>query len=122
MQSEDRLLFDAVELSTDRRVRRFRSISEKLQIVRLTLEPDASVAEVSRAHGETVDLEGTSKGSDEVARTAQMGFLESIRLQFSSLRPNQIGFDYIQNGVGQSRCGGAVRVTQTLQRLPASPW
>jgi transposase len=42
---------DAVGLSTDRRVRRFRSISEKLQIVRLTLQPGASVAEVARAHG-----------------------------------------------------------------------
>ena len=42
---------DAVELSTDRRVRRFRSISEKLQIVQLTLKPNARVAEVARAHG-----------------------------------------------------------------------
>ena len=42
---------DAVGLSTDRRVRRFRSISEKLQIVQLTLKPNASVAEVARAHG-----------------------------------------------------------------------
>jgi transposase len=44
-------MFDAVGLSTDRRVRRFRSISEKLQIVQLTLKPGASVAEVARAHG-----------------------------------------------------------------------
>jgi transposase len=42
---------DAVVLSADRRVRRFRSISEKLQIVQLTLKPGASVAEVARAHG-----------------------------------------------------------------------
>src|SRR3954464_2715034 len=34
-----------------RRVRRWRTISEKRQIVRLTLEPGASVAEVARAHG-----------------------------------------------------------------------
>ena len=34
-----------------RRVRRWRSVSEKLQIVQLTLEPGASVAEVARAHG-----------------------------------------------------------------------
>lgn len=31
--------------------RRRRSVSEKLQIVQLTLEPGASVAEVGRAHG-----------------------------------------------------------------------
>jgi transposase len=41
---------DAVGLSTDRRVRRFRSISEKLQIVQLTLKPGASVAQVAQAH------------------------------------------------------------------------
>lgn len=34
-----------------RRVRRWRSVSEKLQIVQLTLQPGASVAEVARAHG-----------------------------------------------------------------------
>jgi transposase len=42
---------DGVGLSTDRRVRRFRSLSEKHQIVQLTLKPGASVAEVARAHG-----------------------------------------------------------------------
>ena len=42
---------DAVGLSTDRRVRRFRSISEKLQIVQLTLKPGTSVAQVAQAHG-----------------------------------------------------------------------
>jgi transposase len=42
---------DAVGLSTDRRFRRFRSISEKLQIVQLTLKPGASVAQVAQAHG-----------------------------------------------------------------------
>lgn len=34
-----------------RRVRRWRSISEKRQIVQLTMEPGASVSEVARAHG-----------------------------------------------------------------------
>ena len=34
-----------------RRVRRWRSISEKRQIVQLTMEPGASVAEVARVHG-----------------------------------------------------------------------
>lgn len=35
----------------ERRARRWRSVSEKRQIVQLTLEPGASVAEVARAHG-----------------------------------------------------------------------
>jgi transposase len=34
-----------------RRVRRWRSVSEKRQIVQLTMEPGASVALVARAHG-----------------------------------------------------------------------
>jgi transposase len=42
---------EAVELSPGRRVRRWRSVSEKLEIVRLTLRPGASVAEVARAQG-----------------------------------------------------------------------
>jgi transposase len=41
----------ASELSTGRRVRRWRSVAEKRQIVQLTLEPGASVAVVARAHG-----------------------------------------------------------------------
>ena len=40
----------ASESSSGRRVRRWRSVSEKRQIVQLTLEPGASVAEVARAH------------------------------------------------------------------------
>ena len=34
-----------------RRGRRRRSVSEKLQIVQLTMEPGSSVAEIARAHG-----------------------------------------------------------------------
>jgi len=42
---------DEIEVSTGRRVRRWRSISEKLKIVQLALQPGVSVAEVARAHG-----------------------------------------------------------------------
>ncbi len=38
-------------VSEVRRVRRWRSISEKRQIVQLTIEPGASVAEIARAYG-----------------------------------------------------------------------
>lgn len=44
-------MVDAAAVSTERRVRRWRSVSEKRQIVQLTLKPGASVAEVARAHG-----------------------------------------------------------------------
>jgi transposase len=41
---------DGLEVGS-RRVRRWRTVSEKLEIVQLTLKPGASVAEVARAHG-----------------------------------------------------------------------
>jgi transposase len=40
-----------IQADEGRRVRRWRSVSEKRQIVQLTLEPGASVAEVARAQG-----------------------------------------------------------------------
>lgn len=42
---------DAGEVSGGSRVRRWRSISEKLKIVQQALQPGASVAEVARANG-----------------------------------------------------------------------
>ncbi|HZP04576.1 MAG TPA: transposase [Terracidiphilus sp.] len=42
---------EAVEVSSGRRVRRWHPISEKLKIVKLSLQPGVSVAEVARAHG-----------------------------------------------------------------------
>jgi transposase len=44
-------MVEAVEVSSGHRVRRWRPVSEKWQIVQLTLKPGASVAEVARAHG-----------------------------------------------------------------------
>jgi transposase len=44
-------MVDAGEVSSGRRVRRFRSVAEKRRIVELTLEPGASVALVARANG-----------------------------------------------------------------------
>jgi len=41
----------AEDAGVGRRGRRRRSVSEKLQIVQLTMEPGASVAEIARAHG-----------------------------------------------------------------------
>jgi transposase len=39
------------DVGSGHRVRRWRSVSERRQIVHLTLEPGACVAEVARAHG-----------------------------------------------------------------------
>jgi transposase len=51
VEREDRFMVEGLEASSGRRHRRFRSISEKLEIVQLTLQPGASVAEIARAHG-----------------------------------------------------------------------
>src|ERR1700739_2519446 len=45
---------DGLEVSP-RRVRRWHPISEKLKIVKLSLQPGVSVAEVARAHGVTAN-------------------------------------------------------------------
>lgn len=44
-------MVDAVNAGSGHRVRRWRSVSEKRQIVQLAMAPGASVAEVARAHG-----------------------------------------------------------------------
>ena len=44
-------MVDAAGVVSERRVRRWRSVSEKRRIVELTLEPGASVALVARANG-----------------------------------------------------------------------
>ena len=44
-------MIHAEDAGGGRRGRRRRSVSEKLQIVQLTMEPGASVAEIARAHG-----------------------------------------------------------------------
>jgi transposase len=44
-------MIDAADAGVGRLGRRRRSVSEKLELVRLTMEPGASVAQVARAHG-----------------------------------------------------------------------
>ena len=44
-------MIHAEEAGAGRRGRRRRSVSEKLEIVQLTMAPGASVAEIARAHG-----------------------------------------------------------------------
>ena len=51
VRREDRVMVHSEDAGPGRRVRRWRSVSEKRQIVQLTMEPGASVAEVARTHG-----------------------------------------------------------------------
>jgi transposase len=51
VRDEHRFMVHSGDVSSGRRVRRWRSVTEKRQIVHLTMEPGASVAEIARAHG-----------------------------------------------------------------------
>ena len=55
---------DGLEVSP-RRVRRWRSVSEKLKIVQESLRPSASVAEVARAHGVNANQVFTCRRASE---------------------------------------------------------
>lgn len=49
-------MIHAENTGADCRVRKQRSVTEKLEIVELTMDPGASVAEIARAHGVNSDL------------------------------------------------------------------
>jgi transposase len=91
----------ASELSTVRRVRRWRSISEKRQIVQLTLEPGASVAEVARLHG--VNANQVFKWRREFER----GELEDA---CAALIPVMVSGASDAKQVPQGSCGGAIHI------------
>lgn len=55
------------------RVRRRRAVSEKLKIVRLTMEPGASVAEIARAHGVNANQVFTWRKSFEKGQLRDAG-------------------------------------------------
>ena len=72
-------MIHAEDAVVGRRGRRRRSVSEKLQIVQLTLEAGASVAEIARAHGVNANqvfkwrrLFERSQLSDGVARSTAL--------------------------------------------------
>ena len=72
-------MIHAEDAVVGRRGRRRRSVSEKLQIVQLTLEPGASVAEIARAHGVNANqvfkwrrLFERDQLSDDVARSTAL--------------------------------------------------
>jgi transposase len=90
------------------RRRRRRSVAEKLQIVRLTLEPGASVAEVARAHGVNANqlfkwrrqFERGQLGKADVLSTA----LLPVTISADDERTPETTADV------QSRSGGAIHI------------
>jgi transposase len=96
---------DAVEVSWGRRVRRWRSVSEKLQIVQLTLKPGASVAEVARAHGVNANQVFKWRRAFERGELSE-SCAALIPVTVSSA--NATADDAEQ--VPQSSCGGAIHI------------
>ena len=96
---------DEVGLSADRRVRRFRSISEKRQIVQLTLEPGASVAEVARAHG--VNANQVFKWRRAFER-GELTESSTALIPVTVTRANESAGDAEE--VPQASCGGAIHI------------
>jgi transposase len=96
---------DGVEVSSGRRVRRWRSVSEKLQIVQLTLKPGASVAEVARAHG--VNANQVFKWRRAFER-GELSECCAALIPVTVLSANSTVDD--AEPVPQSSCGGAIHI------------
>jgi transposase len=93
------------------RGRRRRPISEKLEIVRLTMEPGASVAEIARAHGVNANQ------VFEWRRLFERGQLGDGAGRATALLPVAISAEVeamsepIEEAAGeQTSCGGAIHV------------
>ena len=96
---------DAVEVSSGGRVRRWRSVSEKLEIVQLTLRPGASVAEVARAHGVNANQVFKWRRAFERGELSK-SCAALIPVTVSS--PSATSNDAEQ--VPQASCGGAIHI------------
>jgi transposase len=93
------------------RVRRRRSVSEKVAIVRLTMEPGASVAEIARAHGVNANqvfkwrrlLESGRLGDVSGTPTALLPVSVSAEFESTPERTQEASVD-------QPSSGGAIHV------------
>ena len=103
--AEDRFMVDAAVVSAERRVRRWRSVSEKRQIVQLTLEPGASVAEVARAQGVNANQVFKWRRAFERGElTESSTALIPVTVSTSDESPNEA------EEVPHSSCGGAIHI------------
>jgi transposase-like protein len=66
-------MVDGMEAGSGRRVRRFRTVSEKRRIAELTFEPGAGVALVARAHGVSANQGVQVAPCTEARRTERAG-------------------------------------------------
>jgi len=65
LSANDRVISDLFEVGSGRRVRRWRSISEKLKIVHQAFQPGVAFAQVARAHGVNANQVFTCRRASE---------------------------------------------------------
>jgi transposase len=95
---------DAEAVGVGRRGRRRRSVAEKLQIVRLTLEPGASVAEVARAHGVNANQLFKWRRQDERGQLGKADVLSTALLPVAISADDEVTPDV------QAPSGGAIHI------------
>jgi len=101
----------ADDVSAARRGRRRRELSEKLEIVRLTLEPGASVAEIARAHGVNANqLFKWRRQFEKGELRAGAGRATALLPVAISAEVGAIGELSQEAGAEQSSNGGAIHV------------
>jgi transposase len=98
-------MVDAAAVSAERRVRRWRSVSEKREIVQLTLKPGSSVAEVAREHG--VNANQVFKWRRAFER-GELTESSTALIPVTVTRPNESAGDAEE--VPQASCGGAIHI------------
>jgi transposase len=103
-------MIHAEAAGSGRHVRRRRAVSEKLAIVRLTMEPGASVAEIARAHG--VNANQVFKWR----RLFERGQLGDRASRATALLPVTISADVdampepTEEAAGEQMSGGAIHI------------
>ena len=103
-------MIHADDVGAGRRNRQRRAVSEKLAIVRLTMEPGASVAEIARAHG--VNANQLFKWR----RLFERGQLGDGAGRATALLPVAISADVdampepTEEAAGEQRSGGAIHI------------
>jgi transposase len=95
------------EVVTNRRVRRWRSISEKLQIVQLRQKPGSSVAEVARAHGVNANQVFKWRRTFERGELVKSCALLPVTVSASMGPANEVP---TESRAGQTPAGGAIDI------------
>ena len=102
---------DDEKAGTGRRVRRFRSVSEKRRIAELTFEPGASVALVARAHGVNANQVFKWRGELKRGDLVEASIGSAALLPVSLSAPCATASEIVEPGAKeQATAGGAIHI------------